>query len=159
MHITCVGKYVRVVGPYCSSSSLCLVSEKIFTYDRSRHEPRVPRRRFTGSLAFTVPEFFMSWTPLPDIDTAPLNRFLLENDLRIVDNPCVSPDFCLDWPALSAKLKAGGSTVLQVFAQSTVAIASGSLTLAQDSETGDHAWLLESSGGSSDAVAKRAKAH
>ena len=69
----------------------------------------------------------MSWTPLPDIDSDPLNRFLLENSLRIVDNPCVSPDFCLDWPSLSAKLKAGGSSVLQIYAQSTVAIASGSL--------------------------------
>ncbi|MEY4005577.1 MAG: hypothetical protein RLZZ221_1673, partial [Verrucomicrobiota bacterium] len=31
-----------------------------------------------------------------------INRFLLENNLRITTNPCVSPDFCLDWPALRA---------------------------------------------------------
>ena len=36
-----------------------------------------------------------------------INRFLLENNLRISHNPCVSPDFCLDWPALRAKLKDG----------------------------------------------------
>ena len=123
--------------------SIFVVYELVHRREQAR--PPCASTACTGCAAFTVPDFSMSWTPLPDIDTAPLNRFLLENDLRIVDNPCVSPDFCLDWPALSAKLKAGGSTVLQVFAQSTVAIASGSLTLAQDSETGDHAWLLESS--------------
>ena len=36
-----------------------------------------------------------------------INRFLLDNELRISQNPCVSPDFCLDWTALAAKLKAG----------------------------------------------------
>jgi hypothetical protein len=38
----------------------------------------------------------------------PINRFLLDNGLRIATNPCVSPDFCLDWPALAARLAAGG---------------------------------------------------
>ena len=38
-----------------------------------------------------------------------INRFLLDHNLRIATNPCVSPDFCLDWPALLAKLKAGGA--------------------------------------------------
>ena len=37
-----------------------------------------------------------------------INAFLLENNLRLATNPCVSPDFCLDWPGLAAKLKAGG---------------------------------------------------
>ena len=35
-----------------------------------------------------------------------INRFLLENNLRIATNPCVSPDFCLDWLALKAELLA-----------------------------------------------------
>ena len=35
-----------------------------------------------------------------------INRFLVENNLRISNNPCISPDFCLDWPALRAKLTA-----------------------------------------------------
>ena len=36
-----------------------------------------------------------------------INQFLLRNNLRIAQNPCVSPDFCLDWPALLADLQAG----------------------------------------------------
>ena len=36
-----------------------------------------------------------------------INSFLLKNNLRIAQNPCVSPDFCLDWPALQADLRAG----------------------------------------------------
>ena len=36
-----------------------------------------------------------------------INRFLLEHNLRIATNPCVSPDFCLDWQALSDQLRAG----------------------------------------------------
>ena len=39
----------------------------------------------------------------------PINEFLLQHKLRIAQNPCVSPDFCLDWEALAAKLKAGGA--------------------------------------------------
>ena len=35
----------------------------------------------------------------------PINRFLLDNNIRISHNPCISPDFCLDWPALRAKLE------------------------------------------------------
>jgi hypothetical protein len=37
----------------------------------------------------------------------PINQFLLSNNLRIAQNPCVSPDFCLDWGALSGKIVAG----------------------------------------------------
>jgi hypothetical protein len=36
-----------------------------------------------------------------------VNRFLLDNDIRISHNPCISPDFCLDWPALRATLESG----------------------------------------------------
>ena len=35
----------------------------------------------------------------------PINRFLLDHNIRISRNPCISPDFCLDWAALRAKLK------------------------------------------------------
>src|ERR1700759_3052811 len=38
---------------------------------------------------------------------AAINAFLLKHDLRIAGNPCVSPDFCLDWSALKPKLAAG----------------------------------------------------
>src|SRR5215471_7882607 len=38
-----------------------------------------------------------------------INAFLLKNNFRIATNPCVSPDFCLDWPALAAKLRSGAA--------------------------------------------------
>ena len=38
-----------------------------------------------------------------------INTFLTTNRIRIAHNPCISPDFCLDWPALSAALKSGCS--------------------------------------------------
>ena len=70
-----------------------------------------------------------------------INTFLLENNLRIAGNPCVSPDFCLDWPALSARLKSGEGLVRHP--PSRVPIAAGSLELVSDA-SGDHAWILES---------------
>jgi hypothetical protein len=33
-----------------------------------------------------------------------INTFLLQNNLRIATNPCVSPDFCLDWAGLRAAI-------------------------------------------------------
>ena len=45
---------------------------------------------------------------------AAINKFLVSNGLRIVDNPCISPDFCLDWAALAAKLTANGATATSV---------------------------------------------
>jgi hypothetical protein len=71
----------------------------------------------------------------------PINEFLLRNNLRIAQNPCVSPDFCLDWTALSAKLVAG--TPLQQWAKSRFETAAGSWTLLEDAATGDCAWQLE----------------
>ena len=41
----------------------------------------------------------------------PINRFLREHGLRIAQNPCVSPDFCLDWPALGSRLAGGAAQV------------------------------------------------
>ena len=67
-----------------------------------------------------------------------INRFLLANDLRIAANPCVSPDFCLDWPGLVQALRAGRVTRHGL---SQVASAAGMWTLAEDVH-GDHAWLL-----------------
>lgn len=34
----------------------------------------------------------------------PINAFLLANQVRIAANPCISPDFCLDWPGLQQAL-------------------------------------------------------
>jgi len=68
-----------------------------------------------------------------------INAFLLQNELRIAQNPCVSPDFCLDWPTLSARLVAGA--IVKRHDLSEVQTALGSFVLLEDS-TGDHAWLF-----------------
>ena len=69
-----------------------------------------------------------------------INRFLLENNLRIATNPCVSPDFCLDWPALAAELKA--SKLLRVYPKSRFETKAGAWTLVENTQ-GDCAWRLE----------------
>jgi hypothetical protein len=71
-----------------------------------------------------------------------INTFLLQNGLRIAGNPCISPDFCLDWPALSARLVAGQPVTR--YPRSRFQIAAGALELVSDDQ-GDHAWILESS--------------
>lgn len=69
-----------------------------------------------------------------------INEFLLKNDLRIANNPCVSPDFCLDWPGLVASLEAGSG--LTEHPKSGFDTAEGSWTLIENT-LGDHAWLLQ----------------
>ena len=71
----------------------------------------------------------------------PINRFLLQNHLRIAQNPCVSPDFCLDWEGLAARLKAGGAGTKK-WVKSGFATKAGSWQLLEDMATGDCAWLL-----------------
>lgn len=70
-----------------------------------------------------------------------INQFLLRHNLRIADNPCVSPDFCLDWDALSAKLVAGAA--VKTWPKSRFETAAGAWTLLEDESTGDCAWRLE----------------
>ncbi|HEX2854461.1 MAG TPA: tagaturonate epimerase family protein [Opitutaceae bacterium] len=70
-----------------------------------------------------------------------INAFLLSHNLRIATNPCVSPDFCLDWPALAAKLKAGGAGI-KVYEKSRFATKAGQVVLVEDAVTGDCAWKL-----------------
>ncbi|MBI3884397.1 MAG: hypothetical protein HY302_01510 [Opitutae bacterium] len=67
-----------------------------------------------------------------------INEFLLENNLRIASNPCVSPDFCLDWPALTADVKTGKVTE---YAKSRFATKAGEFTLVENA-AGDCAWRL-----------------
>lgn len=69
-----------------------------------------------------------------------INRFLLDNNLRIATNPCVSPDFCLDWPGLRAKLRSRDS--LRVWESSGFDTRHGRWTLIEDPATGDCAWHL-----------------
>ncbi len=69
-----------------------------------------------------------------------INRFLLEHNLRIATNPCVSPDFCLDWPALRDQLRAGAP--LHVHPKSRFETRAGVWTLVEN-DLGDCAWRLE----------------
>jgi hypothetical protein len=71
----------------------------------------------------------------------PINRFLLENGLRIASNPCVSPDFCLDWPTLAAALQSGH--LLKLWPKSSFRTAAGEWMLVEDETTGDCAWVLQ----------------
>ena len=70
----------------------------------------------------------------------PINRFLVTNGIRIAQNPCVSPDYCLDWTALAAKAKSGA---LHAWPRSRFETAAGGWRLLEDLETGDCAWSLK----------------
>jgi hypothetical protein len=76
---------------------------------------------------------------------SPINQFLLSNNLRIAQNPCVSPDFCLDWETLLADLRAGRVTE---FPKSRFTTAAGNWILVENA-LGDHAWKLQATGQSS----------
>ncbi len=73
----------------------------------------------------------------------PINQFLLENDIRISSNPCVSPDFCLDWKALQANLRSNEG--IESFPLSVFETADGRWSLVGD-KNGDYAWRLDSVG-------------
>ncbi len=72
----------------------------------------------------------------------PVNRFLLQHEMRIAQNPCVSPDFCLDWAAFATALKAGGSGS-RFWRKSGFETAAGAWQLVEHMVTGDCAWRLE----------------
>ncbi len=72
-----------------------------------------------------------------------INEFLLQNGLRIRENPCISPDFCLDWGVLAKDLRSG--TGLVSHAQSRFKIRAGELELVENA-AGDHAWVLTGGG-------------
>ncbi len=71
-----------------------------------------------------------------------INAFLLKNNLRIAQNPCISPDFCLDWPALQADLRAGRGREQP---KSRFRTAAGEWTLLEN-DAGDCAWQLHAKG-------------
>lgn len=71
---------------------------------------------------------------------SPINEFLLSHNLRIANNPCISPDFCLDWPALASDLKSGYGIIRHP--KSRVETAAGAFELVENS-AGDHAWIFE----------------
>ena len=70
----------------------------------------------------------------------PINQFLVSNRIRIAQNPCISPDYCLDWDALAAKVRAGDA--LHVWPRSRFETNAGEWHLLEDLETGDCAWGL-----------------
>lgn len=70
----------------------------------------------------------------------PINNFLLSNDLRLADNPCISPDFCLDWPTLVDDIRADRG--IRRYPQSYFRTTAGGWSLLEN-ENGDHAWRLE----------------
>ena len=76
---------------------------------------------------------------------SPINEFLVSNDLRISDNPCVSQDFCLDWNAFVRAVEQGG--VVEEFPESAFVTEHGNWVLVEN-EQGDHAWCLSSEQGS-----------
>lgn len=67
-----------------------------------------------------------------------INTSLLRHDLRIAQNPCISPDFCLDWPDLQTDLAAGRA---REHGRSRFATAAGEWTL-WENDHGDCAWRL-----------------
>lgn len=74
----------------------------------------------------------------------PINRFLLDNDIRISKNPCVSPDFCLDWEALQSNLRL--SEGIETYPHSGFETVEGRWLIVSDAN-GDHAWRLEGTAG------------
>jgi hypothetical protein len=79
-----------------------------------------------------------------------INHFLRQHNLRIAANPCVSPDFCLDWPALRDQLTAGQA--LTVYPKSQFETKAGTWTLVENA-SGDCAWKLR---GTTDALSDSA---
>ena len=73
-----------------------------------------------------------------------INTFLATNRIRIAHNPCISPDFCLDWPALSSALKSGEP--VKRWPKSDFDTAVGTWTLVEDERTGDCGWTVQSRG-------------
>ena len=69
-----------------------------------------------------------------------VNKFLLDHNIRIANNPCISPDFCLDWSALRSKLR---ETSVKERANSGFETAAGRWTLLEDETTCDCAWKLQ----------------
>ena len=73
----------------------------------------------------------------------PINQFLLDNNLTIAKNPCISPDACLDWP----RLRDGLPDHVTQYPHSRFETAHGAWELAEHAN-GDCAWLLTPCGAS-----------
>jgi hypothetical protein len=100
-----------------------------------RHFPGATRPSLVSGRRLCATRVRFSSAPMSAI-----NRFLLQHQLRIASNPCVSPDFCLDWPALRDELRAG--TLLKVYPKSRFETKAGAWTLIENTQ-GDCAWRLQ----------------
>lgn len=67
---------------------------------------------------------------------SPINRFLLSHNLDLNANPCISPDFCLDWQRCQKNIS---RERYQSYPKSLTQVGASSLTLIEDHD-GDHAW-------------------
>ena len=79
-----------------------------------------------------------------------INDFCLTLGLSLRTNPCISPDFCLDWPSLRAQVLTGDGLVQHDAARFNTAAGTWGLV---ENASGDHAWLLESNLTAGDAAA------
>lgn len=70
-----------------------------------------------------------------------INRFLSDNALTLRENPCISPDFCLNFERLLRNVQSSDGIVHHQ--PSAFEIAAGVVTLCEDG-SGDHAWILRS---------------
>ena len=73
----------------------------------------------------------------------PINQFLVSNEIRIATNPCISPDFCLDWDELKANLLSEQGIVCHYL--SSFETSAGEWAIVEDAN-GDHAWRLQAIG-------------
>jgi len=76
-------------------------------------------------------------------DYSSINAFLVQNSIWIKNNPCISPDFCLDWRRFTEGLK--GTAEHIEYSRSSFSSKHGDWILVED-QWGDHAWRLKRSG-------------
>ena len=77
-------------------------------------------------------------------DYSSINSFLSKNSIWIKNNPCISPDFCLDWVRFTEGLN--GIRKLTEYSRSSFFSDYGEWSLVED-QWGDHAWRLRVSDG------------
>ncbi len=85
----------------------------------------------------------MNSNELEFFDYSSINAFLAQNSIWIKNNPCISPDFCLDWARFIEGIK--GTTELTIHSRSSFSSEHGEWTLVED-DWGDHAWRLRMTG-------------
>jgi hypothetical protein len=84
--------------------------------------------------------FLQATVKFPRMPT--INQFLLQHDLRINTSPSVSPDYCLDWPALARAIMSTNSAI-ERWNASTFETATAFWSVLEDTRTGDCAWRAE----------------